>query len=195
MRSVFYLFIFIFSWVSFESAFATTAENIEIREAVQPRIEITFAGGTALQTGYLTTQKSVGTYILGVNFVMPTGLMSFDWQGFDVNHDTGEFPLNNNKSAMVETFSFIPYIRVLNKQEWNAYLGLGLTEVSLYQKSPDFMVSYASFVFSGLVRYEVSTKWSAFYKTQWYNVNKTENDLKTSFEVWNHVIGVGYSFL
>ncbi|HEY8272274.1 MAG TPA: hypothetical protein VIG33_15390 [Pseudobdellovibrionaceae bacterium] len=194
MKFIFCLFTFILFLSEFDSAFATESEYIEIHEAFYPRIELTLAGGLALQTGYLTTKASLGTYIFGVNFVMPGGLMSFDWQGFHADHDTGEFPLNNNKSVTVSTFSFIPHVRVFNHEAWNAYVGLGFTQVSLYQTSPEYMVDYGSFVFSGLLRYELNNKWSVLYKTQWYNVNKTENDQKTSFEVWNHAIGAGYSF-
>ena len=188
--SVLSLFIFAGS----KAAFANTPEYIEIEGPQRPRLEFTMSAGLALQTGYLTTQDSVGSYILGVNFPLPGGLMAFDWQGFRADHNTGEFALTNNKEVRVSTFSFVPYIRVFEKEAWNLYLGLGFMEVSLSQDNPENFVNYGSFVFSGMLRYQINPKWSAHYKTQWFSINQTVNDQKTSFEVWNHVVGVGYSF-
>lgn len=175
-------------------ALATDPEYIELHEAPTSRIEITASGGVALQTGYLTSQSSEGTYIIGVNFLLPGGLMAFEWQGFNANHDTGEFALNNNQSVSVATVSFIPHIKLWNHGAWNIYLGIGFTNVGLYQTGPEYTTNYGTFTYSGLVRYEINPKWSVQYKTQWYNVVQTINDQKTSFEVWNHVLGVGYSF-
>lgn len=198
MKSFFYIFVLsIFATLSLgglNSAFASTPEYIELHEHPAARAEFTFAGGIALQTGYLTTQKSVGSYIFGANFVTPGGLLSVEFQGFNADHNTGEFPLSNNKSVVVSTFSFIPNIRVYTKEALSIYLGLGLIQVGLFQSAPESTVSYGSFVFSGLLRYELNDKWSLHYKTQWYNVSKTESDQKTSFEVWNHAFGAGYSF-
>ena len=174
-------------------AWATTPEYIEIKEAPPVRLEITAAGGVALQTGYLTSKDSVGSYILGVNFVMPGGLFSFEWQGFDADHDTGEFALNNNKSVGVSTMSFIPHVQVFARDPWDVYLGIGFANIGLYQESPDYNTNYASFILSGLLKYQVNPKWSVQYKTQWFNVHQTVNDEKTSFEVWNHMLGVGYN--
>jgi hypothetical protein len=194
MKSFFCIFAFILALGDFRPAFASTPEYLEIQEQPAARSEFTFSAGMALQTGYLTTQDSVGTYIFGANFVTPGGLLSVEFQGFNADHDTGEFPLENNKSVIVSTFAFIPNVRVYTKEALNIYLGLGLIQVGLFQTAPENRVSYGSFVFSGLLRYELSDKWSLLYKTQWYNVNKTENDQKTSFEVWNHALGAGYSF-
>lgn len=177
------------------SAFATTPEYIEIKELPPLRIEFSAAVGAALQTGYLTTTDSVGTYILGAGLVMPGGLFSFEWQGFKADHDTSEFPLNNGKSVQVSTMSFIPHVMVYNRDLWNVYLGIGFANVGLYQEGPDYNTNYGSFILSGLLRYELSRKWSLQYKTQWYNVQQTVSDQKTSFEVWNHALGVGYSLL
>lgn len=176
------------------SSWATTPEYIEIKEAPPLRLEVTASAGVALQTGYLTSKDSAGSYILGLNFVMPGGLFSFEWQGFDVDHDTGEFALNNNKSVSVSTMSFIPHVLVYSRNPWNLYLGIGFTNVGLYQTSPDYTINYGSFIMAGLLRYEITPKWAVHYKTQWYNVVQTFNDQKTSFEVWNHMVGVGYSF-
>lgn len=176
------------------SCWATTPEYIEIKEAPPLRLEVTVSGGVALQTGYLTSKDSVGSYILGLNFVMPGGLFSFEWQGFEADHDTGEFALNNNKSVSVSTMSFIPHVQVYSRNAWNVYLGIGFTNVGLYQTNPDYTINYGSFIFGGLLRYEITPKWAVHYKTQWYNVVQTFNDQKTSFEVWNHMIGFGYSF-
>lgn len=188
------LLVFVTSLWLGSSALATTPEYIEIKEVPLARVEITAAGGVALQTGYLTTEPSVGSYILGVNFVMPGGLFSFEWQGFNAKHDTGEFALNNNDSVTVTTVSFIPHVRIYNREAWNVYLGIGFTNVGLYQYGPDYNTNYGSFLFAGLLRYELNPRWSVQYKTQWYNVVQTVNDQKTSFEVWNHTAGVGYSF-
>ncbi len=197
MRYFFWILTYILFLDGLNLALASTPEYIEIQERLYPRAEFGFAAGVALQTGYLTTQDSVGTYILGLNFITPGGLMSFDWQKFNVDHDTGEFQLNN-KSVNVTSFSFIPYFRVLNKDfnehALNIYLGVGLIEVTLFQADPEYMVNYGSFIFSGLLRYELSNKWSLQYKTQWFNVNQTINDQKTHFESWSHSFGAGYTF-
>jgi len=188
-------FVLIFAtslWLSTQ-AWATTPEYIELKEPVF-RIEVTAAGGVAMQTGYLTTKDSVGSYVLGVNFVMPGGLMSFEWQGFQADHDTGEFALQNNKSVSVATMSFIPHVRFFNRDAWNLYLGVGFTNVGLYQNGPDYNTNFGTYIFAGLLRYEFNPKWSVQYKTQWYNVIQTINEQTTTFEVWNHFVGVGYSF-
>jgi len=171
---------------------ATTPEYIEMKETPLSRVEITAAGGVALQTGYLTSQDSVGSYVLGVNFLMPGGIFTFEWQGFDADHDTAEFALNNGKSVSVSTMAFIPYVQVLSKDVWKAFLGIGFVNVGLYQTSPDYNSNFASFIFSGQVRYELNPKWSFFYKTQWFDVSQTVSDQTTGFEVWNHLLGVGY---
>lgn len=184
---------FVFCLLSVSLAKATPAEYIELHEIPKPRLEITFSAGLALQSGYLTRQDSVGTSIFGVNFLTPGGLTTFDWQSFRADHDTAELSLVNNKSVGLSTFSFIPHLCVFNKNAWNIYLGLGLVHVGLYQTTPDYNLVYGSFIFSGLLRYELSPKWSLHYKTQWYNVAQTLNDQKTSFEVWNQTLGFGYS--
>ena len=173
---------------------ATTPEYIELREIPGFRIEATMAAGTSLQTGYLTSKGSVGSYILGVNFLMPGGVMSFEWQDFDADHDTGEFALKNNAMVSVSTMSFIPHAKIFARNAWNFYLGIGFANVGLQQKDPDYNIHYGTFVLAGLVRYELNPQWSVQYKTQWYNVAQTVNDQETSFEVWNHTLGVGYSF-
>jgi hypothetical protein len=173
---------------------ATTPEYIEIKEVPPARFELTVAGGVALQTGYLTSKRSIGSYVVGVNMLTPGGLFSFEWQGFTADHDTGEFALNDNKSVTVSTVSFIPHVKFYNHEAWSLYLGVGFTNVGLYQTGPEYTTNFGSFTFSGLVRYEITPKWSMQYKTQWYNVVQTSNDQKTSFEVWNHALGVGYNF-
>lgn len=192
MKSLLLGFTFSLGLVSF--AQATTPEYIELREVPVFRVEATAAAGVALQTGYLTSKDSVGSYTLGVNFLMPGGVMSFEWQGFNVDHDTGEFALNNNHRVSVSTMSFIPHAKFFSRDAWNLYLGIGFANVGLYQTSPDYNTNYGTFILAGLVRYEFNPKWSALYKTQWYNVAQTVNDKETSFEVWNHTVGVGYSF-
>lgn len=189
MRS--FLFAVIFSLGA--QAWATTPEYIEIKELPPLKVELSIAGGVALQTGYLTSKDSVGSYILGASLVMPGGLFSFEWQSFQADHDTSEFALNNGKSVTVSTMSFIPHVMVYSREPLNAYLGIGFANVGLYQQSPDYSTNYGSFILSGLLRYELNPRWSVQYKTQWYNVHQTVNDQETSFEVWNHALGVGYS--
>lgn len=171
---------------------ATTPEYIQVSEF--PRLELTVAGGVALQTGYLTTEDSAGAYSLGFNFGLPGGIFSFDWSGVRVNHDTNEFALANNKRASVESFSFIPFVKVYNRDAFYLLLGIGFSQISLMQFDPDYATTYGTFTVSALARYHLNEKWSLQYKTSWYSVNQIVNDQKTSFEVWSHLAGVAYNF-
>lgn len=158
------------------------------------RFEVTLSGGTALQTGYLTSQRSESTYDVGFHFHAPRGLLSVEWQGFSANHNTGEFDLQNNSSVSVTTISLISHFQVAQVQNWLFYVGLGVTDIFLEQSNPTYQSSYGSVIFAGMIEYYLSEKWSLHYKTQWYNMEQTINNQKTSFEVWNHFLGVGYSF-
>ncbi|MBC7371771.1 MAG: hypothetical protein H7326_09405 [Bdellovibrionaceae bacterium] len=189
MKNIF-LSLLVFGFAA--TAFASEPEYIEIREF--SRQELVLSGGTALQSGYLTRRDSVGTYGVDVNLGLSQGLLSFSWQGFQTEHDTNEFSLANNKSVSAMAFSFLPYLKVCGGDKWNAYAGIGFTQVGLYQESPEYSFNYGTFVVSGLFRYGLSSKWSLHYKTNWYNVEQTVNDMKTSFEVWSHVVGVGFSY-
>lgn len=174
---------------------ASEPEYIQVTQLTSgPRVEITLSGGVAQQTGYLTSENSVGTYVLGVNMESGSGLMSFEWNGFRAHHDTGEFALANDKEVRVSTFSFLPQIKVLDRGPWNIFLGFGLAHVTLSQRDPDYYTVYGSFILSGTLRYRLSERWSVHYKTQWYDVQQIVNDQDTSFEVWNHVAGLGWGF-
>ena len=172
------------------SALASEPEYIEIRNT--PGFEMAVAGGTALQSGYLTRKDSAFTYGVDLNVLAPKGMFSFSWQGFTVDHDTSEFPLANNKAVTVRAYSFLPYVKVYENKTFSAYAGLGFTQVNLYQDSPEYDVTYGTMMVSGLLRYELNHKWSLHYKTNWYDVNQTANGVKTSLEVWSHLAGVGY---
>jgi hypothetical protein len=172
------------------AALASEPEYIEILP--WPRLEIDFALGSAQQTGYLTTDKSVGAYVLGVNLETETGLMTFEWNGFKANHNTPEFNLATGREVRVSSFSFIPQFKVLDKGAWNIFLGLGITQVGLYQADPDYYTLYGSYILSGLLRYRLNDRWSIHYKSQWYGVRQAANNVETGFEVWNNLIGVGY---
>ncbi len=171
---------------------ATTPEYIQA--VAFPRTEITFGGGAALQTGYLTTANSAGAYSVGLNFGLPGGIFAFDWQGFRADHDTGEFALANNQVVSAQSFSFVPYLKVYNKDSFYLLLGIGFSQVSLMQFDPDYYTTYGTFAASAMARYNLNEKWSLQYKTFWYAVNQTVNNQKTSFEVWNHFVCAGYSF-
>lgn len=188
MKKVF-LLSFLICFLGVSLAFANTPEYTEIIQ--WPKLELNFSAGVGQQAGYLTTESSVGTYILGVNMEAGMGLMTFEWNGFSANHDTGEFPLNNNKRVQVAAFSFIPQLKVLDRNAWNIFLGFGLTQVGLYQYDPDYTTTYGTFILSGLVRYRISERWSVHYKSQWYGVRQTIAGQSTNFEVWNNVLGVG----
>ncbi|WP_413287537.1 hypothetical protein [Bdellovibrio sp. HCB337] len=188
MKKIF-LLSFLISFLGVSLAFANPPEYTEL--SPWPRFDINFSAGAARQTGYLTTESSVGTYILGVNMEAGAGMMSFEWNGFSVDHDTGEFPLNNNKRVQVATFSFIPQFKVLDRDAWNVFLGFGLSQVGLYQYDPNYTTIYGSYIFSGVVRYRISNRWSAHFKSQWYGVRQTLAGQSTSFEVWNNVLGFG----
>jgi hypothetical protein len=178
--------------LSLNRASASEAEYIEIQP--WPRLEIDFAVGGARQTGYLTTAKSEGAYVIGVNLETTSGLMTFEWSGFKATHDTGEFILANNKEVRVSTFSFIPQFKVLDRGALNLFLGLGISQVGIYQTDPDYNTIYGSYILSGMLRYRLNDRWSIHFKSQWYGVRQTANNIDTGFEVWNNVIGVGWSF-
>jgi hypothetical protein len=182
------LTIFVFFWLS--SSLATDPEYIELAEV--PRLEVTASAGLALQTGYLTQENSIGSYSFGLNLGMPRGFVAFDWQGFRASHDTGEFPLGS-KPVRVNAFSFVPQIRVYSKDAYSALVGIGLAQISLNQEDPTYSTDYGTFLLAGQLRYQWNSKWALQYKTSWFAVNQTLNDQKTSFEVWTHVLGVGYS--
>lgn len=187
---------FIISLVIFlglSSALASEPDYIQLMP--WPRLEIAFSGGVAQQTGYLTADRSVGTYILGVNMAAGAGMMTFEWNGFTASHDTGEFALANNKDVRVSTFSFIPQVKVFDKEAWNIFVGFGLAQVGLYQYDPDYYTVYGTFILSGTLRYRLSDHWTLHYKTQWYGVRQSVNDQETGFEVWNNLAGFGWNFL
>lgn len=171
---------------------ATTPEYIELVEA-SPRLELAMGLGTAVQTGYLTSKNSVMGHIVGVNLLSPRGMMSFEWNGFTADHDTGEFALNNNKKVQVSTFSFLPYFEVYERSALKAYLGFGLAQVSVSQYDPDYNTNYGTFTAAGQLRYQFAPRWSAHLKTQWYGVQQIVNDQTTSFEVWATVVGVAWA--
>lgn len=192
MKTVFQITAFLVAFLGVTAAFATTPEYVEL--SPWPHLEINLSGGMAQQTGYLTTEDTVGTYILGVNFEAGGGMMSFEWSGFTVKHDSGEFVLNNNHDVQVAAFSFIPQIRVLDREAWNLFLGFGLTQVGLYQSDPSYTTVFGTFILSGLLRYRIAEKWTAHFKSQWYGVRQTVSGQSTGFEVWNNVLGIGYNF-
>jgi hypothetical protein len=182
----------VLSFLVLNNVWATTPEYIELAEF--PRLEVTASAGLALQSGYLTRQDSVGSYGVGLNIGLPGGIFAFDWQGFRADHDTGEFALNNNKPVTVSVFTFTPYFRAYNKDAFSVLLGVGFAQVGLYQTDPEYTISYGTFVYSALLRYQLSSKWALQYKTSWLSVSQTANDQKTGFEIWNHALGAGYSF-
>ena len=186
------IFISLVLFFGVGSAFASEPEYIELLQG--PRLEIALAGGMAQQTGYLTADSSVGTYILGVNMEAGSGMMTFEWNGFTASHDTGEFAFVNNKDVRVSTFSFIPQVRVFDKEAWDVFLGFGLAQVGIYQNDPDYNTIYGTFILSGTLRYRLCDRWSMHYKTQWYGVRQIVNDQETGFEVWNNVAGLGWYF-
>ena len=158
------------------------------------RYEVTLSGGTALQTGYLTSKRSEGTYDVGLNFRTPRGLLSVEWQGFNANHNTGEFDLANNTSVSVATISLISHFQVFETEKWRFYLGLGVSDIFLSQTNPTYQLSYGTVIFSGMIEYQFCERWAAFYKTQWYNMEQTLAGETTTFEVWSHLVGVGFNF-
>jgi len=185
-------FLALVAFLSLNMALASEPEYVEVLP--WPRLEINFAVGSAQQTGYLTTNNAVGAYILGVNLETESGLMTFEWSGFKATHDTAEFALANNKDVRVSTFSFIPQFKVLDRGALNLFLGLGLTQVGIYQTDPDYSTIYGSYILSGVIRYRLNDRWSTHFKTQWYGVRQTANNVETGFEVWNNMVGVGWNF-
>lgn len=180
------------TFASANFALATTPEYIELAEPT-PRLELALGFGSAQQTGYLTTQSSVGTYTMAANLLSPGGMMSFEWSGFSADHDTGEFALNNNKKVNVSTFSLLPYIKVFEHSSWRAYLGFGLAQVNVRQTDPDYSTTFGTFMLSGQVSYQFAPRWSAQLKSQWYQVEQQVNGQNTSFEVWTNVVGVAWT--
>lgn len=185
--------LFLLAWAMTFPAQATTPEYIELPPPPM-KLEFDLSFGLALQSGYLSTQDSVSSYSFAVNMIVPSGIFAFEWQGFGVTHDTGEFGFADQKKTRVSSFAFIPQARLFKSLPVELYLGLGLMNVGISQSSPDYLVYYGSHVFSGQVRYSLNPKWSVHYKTQWYEVSQTVNDRETAFQVWSHLVGVGYSF-
>ena len=174
------------------SAQGSEPEYIQIRE--RPSLELVVSGGIAMQSGYLTQKDSVGAYGIDLNMGLGKGLLAFSWQGFSADHDTSEFALANGKSVSVTTFAFVPYVNLAQGERWSLLGGIGFTQVSLYQENPEYSVSYGTFTLSGVFRYALSPRWSVQYKNNWYDVEQTIAGQKTTFQVWNHLIGAGYSF-
>lgn len=186
------ILVSLLTFLTLHTAQASEAEYIEL--VPSSRLTLQLSVGQARPSGYLTTASSAGAYALGVDLQTGSGLMSFEWTGFTVNHDRGEFPLERDRRVRVSTYSFIPQVRVLDGAQWNLFLGLGLSHVNLAQWDPDYVVTYGTFVFSGLLRYQMTSRWSAHLKTQWYNVQQSSNNQDTHFEVWNNFLGLGWTF-
>lgn len=186
------LLVFLVSFGFFSFSGATTPEYIELPPPPL-KLEVAFAVGSALQSGYLTTQNSASTYNLGVNMLTDGGMMSFEWQNFAVDHDTNEFGMTHQKKTLVSNFAFIPQVRVGKSLPFELYLGVGFLQVGLSQRTPDYLVNYGSFVLAAQARHEINSKWAVHYKTQWFNVSQTVNDQETQFESWSHFVGFGYT--
>jgi hypothetical protein len=174
------------------SVFATSPEYIAWTP--YPRMELALGGGLDFQSGYLTRQDSVAGYDVSLNLGLPTGIFAFSFQGFNADHDTSEFALGNNKLVKVMAFSFIPYVTLCTRGNLSVLGGLGLTQVGLYQTSPEYNFNFGTYTLSAWWRYQLSPQWSLQYKTSWFAVTQIANDQKTTFEVWSHTVAAGYSF-
>ncbi|MCK6598500.1 MAG: hypothetical protein L6Q37_09075 [Bdellovibrionaceae bacterium] len=165
-------------------------------------IQLDVHGGQTALAGRFTEQKlpstagfSINVYFGPKKIINHPSYISVGSYSFSVVSNEKDsmypFPVNNEVLFLSNYLNLL--VPIYTHQNFALYFGVGYANITLLSdRDSKWVQNYGSSQYELQTRYNLSDRWSFFYKSKWQQINQYQKGSFSFIEMWSHLLGLGY---